>query len=125
MWHRLRFFSLRTIPHGSPELFWTLLAERSWSDRLKKIAQSCARVSIAITGRSHTSSPHLQRMACSYQDHGSSFSRGSHFASAPTRYRSPGEGLCTTRITSSLKELSLGMRTVAQEDCLAHDRVRT
>src|SRR5262245_40529232 len=48
MWHRLRFFSLRTIPHGSPELFWTLLAERSWSDRLEK-AQSCARVSIAIT----------------------------------------------------------------------------
>src|SRR5262249_55563752 len=49
MWHRLRFFSLRTIPHGSPELFWTLLAERSWSDRLESIAQSSARVSIAIT----------------------------------------------------------------------------
>src|SRR5262245_60647828 len=49
MWHRLRSFLLRTIPHGSPELFWTLLAERSWSDRLEKIAQSSARVRIAIT----------------------------------------------------------------------------
>src|SRR5262249_52624399 len=49
MWHRLRFFSLRTNPHGSPELFWTLLVERSWSERLEKIAQSSARVWIAIT----------------------------------------------------------------------------
>src|SRR5262249_43940571 len=33
----------------SSELFWTLLAERSWSDLLEKMAQSSARVSIAIT----------------------------------------------------------------------------
>src|SRR5262245_51771289 len=50
---------------------------------------------------SHTLSPYLQRMARSYQDHGSSLRRGSHFASVPTRYRSLGERLCTTRMTQS------------------------
>src|SRR5215510_3459000 len=53
MWHGLRFFSLRTILHGSPELFWTLLVERSWCDRLEKIAQSSVRVSISITPRTN------------------------------------------------------------------------
>src|SRR5215831_494642 len=100
MWHRLRFFSLRTIPHGSPELFWTLLAERSWSDRLESIAQSSARVSIAITRPISHVEP-VPPADGALVDHGSSFRRGSHFASAPTRYRSLGERLCMTRITQS------------------------
>src|SRR5215471_6525622 len=71
MWHRLRFFSLRTIPHGSPELFWTLLVERSWCDRLEKIAQLSVRVSIAIT-RPISHVEYLQRMAL-VQEHSGSF----------------------------------------------------